>query len=221
MNTVDHVDVVIVGAGPVGLLLSTYLARWGYKIKHVDNRAEPTPRGRADGIQPRAIDLFKNIGLKAKLMSYKPARLFEVAFWDPGPNGIQRSGTTRSCPKFIDARYPFTILLHQGLIERTFIEDLEKCGTRIQRPWTVTDFKNDGKDPEYPIEVRLNRVDGELASETVRAKYLFGGEGGKSFVRQKLGIPVHHKDPVAYVWGVMDGVVRTDFPDIKVLYVAP
>ena len=216
MPVFDQFDVVVVGAGPVGLLLSTYLARWGYKIKHVDNRARPTPTGRADGVQPRALDLFKNLGLKSKLMSYKPAKLYEVAFWDPTSNGIERSGTWASCPKFIDARYPFTALLHQGLIERVFIEDMQKQGTHIQRPWTISDFDNNGKDPEYPIEVRLSRVDGELASETVRTKYLFGGEGGKSFVRQKLGIQVHHKDPIAHVWGVMDGVVRTNFPDIKV-----
>ena len=52
--------------------------------------------------------------------------------------------------------------------------------------------------------------------ETVRAKYLFGGEGARSFVRQQLGIGIKHKDPIAYVWGVMDGRVQTNFPDIKV-----
>lgn len=217
MDDPPRFDIVIVGAGPVGLLLSTYLARWGYKIKHVDNRAEPTRAGRADGIQPRALDLFKNMDLKTRLLSFEPARLYEVAFWNPTPNGIQRSGTWASCPKFIDARYPFTVLLHQGLIERVFIEDLERNGTHIQRPWTVFDFKNNSKDRDYPVEVRLGRVDGEIASETVKAKYLFGGEGGKSFVRQKLGIQMHHKDPIAYVWGVMDGVVQTNFPDIRVL----
>jgi len=50
----------------------------------------------------------------------------------------------------------------------------------------------------------------------VYGKYLFGGEGAKSFVREQLGIKVVHKDPIQHVWGVMDGVVKTDFPDIKV-----
>ncbi|KAL1865257.1 hypothetical protein VTK73DRAFT_5418 [Phialemonium thermophilum] len=211
-------DIVIVGAGPVGLMLSTCLARWGYKIKHIDNRAEPTPTGRADGIQPRSLDLLRNMDLKSAIMKHKPARVYEVAFWDPpkkGGKGIVRTGTWASCPDFIDARYPFTTLLHQGLIERVFISDLEKNGVRIQRPWTITGFKTDEKEnPEYPVEVNLEHVDG-TNRETVRAKYLFGGEGSRSFIREKLKIGVTHKDPIAFVWGVMDGVVKTDFPDIK------
>ncbi|KAJ9130737.1 Phenol 2-monooxygenase (FAD binding domain-containing protein) [Coniochaeta hoffmannii] len=210
-------DIVIVGAGPVGLMLSTCLARWGYKIKHIDNRAEPTPTGRADGIQPRSLDLLRNMGLKSAIMAHKPARVYEVAFWDPPKNGkgIVRTGTWASCPSFIDARYPFTTLLHQGLIERVFIGDLEKNGVHIQRPWTISGFKSDEKEnPEYPVEVKLDHVDG-TASETIRAKYLFGGEGARSFIRNQLGIGMTHKDPISNVWGVMDGVVNTDFPDIK------
>ena len=134
----EKYDIVIIGAGPVGLTLSTCLARWGYKIKHIDNRPEPTPTGRADGIQPRSLDLLRNMGLKHKIMAHEPAKVYEVAFWDPSANGIHRTGTWASCPKFIDARYPFTTLLHQGLIERVFIEDIEKHGGRIQRPWTIT-----------------------------------------------------------------------------------
>ncbi|KAJ4414135.1 hypothetical protein N0V82_008102 [Gnomoniopsis sp. IMI 355080] len=210
-------DIVIVGAGPVGLMLSTCLARWGYKIKHIDNRAEPTPTGRADGIQPRSLDLLRNMGLKSDIMAWKPARVYEVAFWDPPRNGkgITRTGTWASCPSFIDARYPFTTLLHQGMIERVFLGDLEKNGTQVQRSWTITGFTSDERaNPEYPVEVQLQHVDG-TSRETVRAKYLFGGEGARSFVREQLKIGITHKDPIAHVWGVMDGVVKTDFPDIK------
>lgn len=213
----DKYDIVIVGAGPVGLLLSTCLARWGYKIKHIDNRPEPTKTGRADGIQPRSLDLLKNMGLKPAIMAHAPAKVYEVAFWDPSSEGgIHRTGTWASCPSFIDARYPFTTLLHQGLIERVFIADLEKNGVQIQRPWTIKGFKSEPESgSEYPVEVKIQQVDGR-AEETVRAKYLFSGEGARSFVREQLKIGITHKDPIAHVWGVMDGVVDTDFPDIKV-----
>lgn len=210
-------DIVIVGAGPVGLLLSTCLARWGYKIKHIDNRAEPTKTGRADGIQPRSLDLLRNMGLKPAIMAHEPAKVYEVAFWDPkAGEGIHRTGSWPSCPSFIDARYPFTTLLHQGLIERVFIADLEKNGVKIQRPWTIKGFTSDEKEnSEYPVEVKLEHIDGK-STETVRAKYLFSGEGARSFIRDQLKIGITHKDPIAHVWGVMDGVVKTNFPDIKV-----
>lgn len=216
-TTSSNYDIVIVGAGPVGLLLSTCLVRWGYRVKHIDNRPEPTKTGRADGIQPRSLDLLRNMGLKPAVMEYAPAKVYEVAFWDPkAGKGIHRTGTWASCPSFIDARYPFTTLLHQGMIETIFIKDIEKNGGRVQRPWTITGFESDEKkNPEYPVEVKLAHVEGK-GEETVRAKYLFGGEGARSFVREQLKIGITHKDPIAHVWGVMDGVVKTDFPDIKV-----
>ena len=43
-------DIVITGAGLAGLMLLTHLARWNWRIKHIDNRAEPTATGRVDGI---------------------------------------------------------------------------------------------------------------------------------------------------------------------------
>jgi 2-polyprenyl-6-methoxyphenol hydroxylase-like FAD-dependent oxidoreductase len=208
-------DIVIIGAGPVGLLLSVCLTRWGYSVRHIDNRPVPTATGRADGIQPRSLEILKNLGLKRKLMAYDPARVFEVAFWDPAPGGkIVRTGTWASCPSFLDARYPFTALLHQGLIERVMIEDLEKNGNHIQRPWTITRFETNNANPTYPVEVDLKNLDSNV-TETVQAKYLFSGEGARSFVREQLQVPIRHKDPISHVWGVMDGVVRTNFPDIK------
>ena len=214
MSSVEKYDIVIVGAGPVGLLLSTCLARWGYKIKHIDMRPEPTPTGRADGIQPRSLDLLRNMGLKRAIMAYEPAKVYEVAFWDPASKGIQRTGTWASCPGFLDARYPFTTLLHQGLIERVFISDMAKYNVDVQRPWHITGFENNGEDKEYPVQVDIAHVNGE-EKERVKAKYLFSGEGARSFIRAQLGVGITHKDPIAHVWGVMDGVVRTNFPDIK------
>jgi 2-polyprenyl-6-methoxyphenol hydroxylase-like FAD-dependent oxidoreductase len=213
----DKYDIVIVGAGPVGLLLSLCLSRWGYKVKHIDNRPVPTVTGRADGIQPRSTEILRNLGLKRALMAYEPAKVFDVAFWDPlpGGKGIHRTGNWPSCPRFIDTRYPFTTLVHQGKIERIFLDEIEKAGTTVLRPWTIIGFKNDGKDESYPVEVKLKCLDTNVI-ETVHAKYLFSGEGARSFVREELGIQIQYKDQISFVWGVMDGVVLTDFPDIKV-----
>jgi len=213
----EKYDIVIVGAGPVGLLLAVCLTRWGYKTKIIDNREVPTVTGRADGIQPRSLHLLRNMNLKRQIMAHEPAKVYEVAFWDPldGGKGIHRTGNWAACPKFIDARYPFTTLLHQGLIERVFIEDLHENGADVQRPWTITGFKHDDQDQTYPVEVNLKHVQTEQ-KETVQARYLFSGEGARSFIRDQLGVKIHHKDPISNVWGVMDGVVRTDFPDVKV-----
>ncbi|PKY07233.1 2-polyprenyl-6-methoxyphenol hydroxylase [Aspergillus campestris IBT 28561] len=216
VHSQQNYDIVVVGAGPVGNLLSLCMSRWGYKVKHIDNRPLPTATGRADGIQPRSTEILRNLGLKRQIMAHHPAKVYDVAFWDPlpGEQGIHRTGSWPSCPRFIDTRYPFTTLVHQGKIERVFLDEIEKAGTTVERPWTIVDFQNDGADATYPVEVQLKCIDTNVA-ETVRTKYLFSGEGARSFVREKLGIKIHHKDPISYVWGVMDGVVRTNFPDIE------
>lgn len=208
-------DIVIIGAGPVGLTLSTCLAKWGYRIKHIDNRPEPTTSGRADGIQPRSLDLLQNMGLREKLFINKPARVDQVAFWDPGSNGIQRTGTSPSCPDSIDARHPYTALLHQGYIERAFIEEMDHFGVHIDRPWTIEGFKKDESNSDSPVEVTLTDMTTHNQHK-VRTKYLFSAEGARSKVREALGIKFQYKDPVSHLWGVMDGVVRTNFPDILV-----
>ncbi|OJJ51125.1 hypothetical protein ASPZODRAFT_11970 [Penicilliopsis zonata CBS 506.65] len=212
----DTYDIVIVGAGPVGLLLSLCMSRWGYKVKHIDNRPVPTATGRADGIQPRSTEILRNLGLKRAIMAYHPAKVYDVSFWDPlaEGKGIHRTGSWPSCPRFIDTRYPFTTLVHQGKIEKVFLDEINKAGTTVERPWTVVDFANDGKDEDYPVEVSLKSIDTNVITK-VRTKYLFSGEGARSSIREKLGIKIQYKDPISYVWGVMDGVVRTDFPDIK------
>ena len=216
IDAATRFDVVVVGAGPSGLMLSACLARWGYRIKHVDNRSGPTQAGRADAIQPRTLHFLRNMGLKRGVMAQEPAKFYETAFWGPcGGNGIGRTGTWPSCPDSIKAAYGFTTMLHQGRIETVFIDDLEKNGVEIERPWTIVGFAKDAGDPEYPIQVSLKHVGG-LKSEIVRTKYLFSGEGAKSSIREMLGIKLQYLDEVTHYWGVLDGRVRTDFPDIKV-----
>lgn len=201
-------------------MLASCLARWGYKIRHIDNRPQPTPAGRADGIQPRSLDLLCNMGLKPAIMAHEPARIYESAFWavDNHGQGIARTGTTPSCPSYLNARYPFTTLLHQGHIENVFISDLEERGVRIRRPWTITNFETCGQNSDYPLLITTAHTHG-TAFETVRAKYLFGGDGARSLLRKQLGIKMQYKEPAIDAWAVIDGRVRTDFPDIKVGWV--
>ena len=219
----EKYDIIIVGAGPVGLMLSACLARMGrYRIKQIDSREEPIKTGRAAGIQARNLDLLKSMGLKRKIMINDPFRVYEAAFWQPSADneGISRVGSWKSSPSHIDTRHPFSTLLNQGHTERILLEDLSERGYTISRPWTITDFENDGGDPVYPVKVSLMDLKNNK-NHNIRAKYLFGAEGARSFVREKLGIKMVYKDPIAHVWSVMDGIIKTDFPDIKVSGMQP
>ncbi|KAE8359332.1 FAD binding domain-containing protein [Aspergillus caelatus] len=211
-------DIVIVGAGPVGLMLSACLLRLGpYKIKHIDDRAEPTNVGRADGVQARTLDVLEDLGLKDKIMSHKPALLSEVAFWNASKTGqgICRTGKSTGYPAFIRTRHPFTTILHQGKLERIFLDDLKDGNVEVQRPWTIEAVRIDMSNSEYPVETEVATVDG-CQRTTVRSKYVFGADGARSRVRELLGIPMVYKDPTIHIWGVIDGVIESDFPDIQI-----
>ncbi|OJI81724.1 hypothetical protein ABZX51_001991 [Aspergillus tubingensis] len=213
-------DIVIVGAGPVGLMMSACLLRLGpYKIKHIDQRSGPTETGRASGIQGRTLDVLQNLDLKRAIMSYNPGRIYEVAFWDSsndGP-GIRRTGTAKSYPDYIDTRHPFSTIIHQGMIEKVFLDDLRERGAEVERTWTIAGFRKDpGREySNHPLVVDLVSADGTRRL-TVRTKYLFGADGARSRVRDLLGVPMLSKDPTIHVWSVIDGVVKSDFPDIQI-----
>lgn len=212
----SNYDIVIIGAGPVGLTLASAITRTGpYKIKIVDKKPDPTPNGRASGIQGRTLDFLENLGLKNQIMQREPGKVYEVAFWNPSATGggIQRTSNSYSYPDHIDTRYHHSTIIHQGHIERILLDDIALASIEVDRPCTFTTFRINEDKGAYPIEVELSYED---KITTVRTKCLFGADGARSLVREKLGIPMTVKDPVTFVWSVIDGVVKTDFPDINV-----
>ncbi|KAK2598189.1 hypothetical protein QQS21_005666 [Conoideocrella luteorostrata] len=151
-------------------------------------------------------------------MSHKPARAYEIVFWAHSDvdRSLVRRSTLSACPSSVDGRYKYITCLHQGRIENVFLSDLDKHNVQITRPWTLKRFQTLEQKSDHPLLIELQSVDG-ACMETVRSKYLFGADGAQSLVREKLNIKLRYKDPLTCTWGVIDGVIRTDFPDTKVI----
>lgn len=216
-------DVVVVGAGPGGLMASATFARLdvgnGTKVLTVDARDEPTVAGRADGVQPRTLEVFRNMPPIGDEMIARGSRCYERTFWGPDETGHGLVCTRRvqSCPTYLDTDDPYTLGVQQGLIERAFLRDMDRHGLRVTRPFRFEDFTFDPSAKSHPVKVTLID-DASQTQKTIRTQYLIGTDGGRSAVRQCM--TSKHQvsfegDWVDTLWGAIDAVVDTDFPDIR------
>ncbi|KZP17569.1 hypothetical protein FIBSPDRAFT_746817 [Athelia psychrophila] len=220
----SSVDVLVVGAGPAGLMCAYGLAKAGVNVRIVEKRADKIAAGQADGIQPRTIEVLQSYGLAERLLR-EACQLHRVAFYHPGPNGgVERVARIPDVTA-PTARYPFEATLHQGAIEDIFIDAMQPLGLVVERqtvPVSMQLSKDAAElnDPSaYPVHVVLQHLDsnatqGDAETETIHAKFVVGADGAHSWVRKSLGIAMEGAQ-TEYIWGVLDLVPETDFPDVR------
>ena len=125
---------------------------------------------------------------------------------------LHRTGQQIHYPDIVGAADPYILLVHQGMVEDVFIQDLESRGVMIQRSSPCTGYfpsleQGSGLNVGYR-DRRDNRT------KEVRADYLVGCDGAHSSVRDSMDrIEMEGKSQEA-TWGVLDGVLDTDFPDL-------
>jgi phenol 2-monooxygenase len=125
---------------------------------------------------------------------------------------LHRTGREVHYPKDINVKDPYILLVHQGMVEDVFLEDMYQRGVEVSRnsPFITYTAK---KGTKAPIEVAYtNPKTGQPA--TLRSKYLVGCDGAHSKVRKAIPGLAMEGEPSKAPWGVLDGVVTTDFPDL-------
>ncbi|KPI38088.1 Phenol 2-monooxygenase [Cyphellophora attinorum] len=205
-------DVVVSGAGPAGLMLASNLARYGIKATIVDDRPDKTSTGRADGLQPKTIETFRQLKLGDDLLR-KGVRIYDICFWNSdSKNALRRTGREAHYPEDLDVKNPFILLVHQGMVEDIFIDDMAERGVFVHRnlPFSTYTTTND---PDAPISVTCTEAKSGKA-RTLRARYLVGSDGARSNVRKAMPNTSMEGEASRAPWGVLDGVIETDFPDL-------
>ncbi|EME81722.1 uncharacterized protein MYCFIDRAFT_32111 [Pseudocercospora fijiensis CIRAD86] len=209
----DSDDVVVVGAGPAGLMLACNLVRFGIKTTVIDDRPDKTSTGRADGLQPKTIETLKQMRLADDLLKYS-VKFYDICFWSSTPDvPLRRTGRDLAYPpEIVDLLDPFMILNHQGSVEEVFLKDLEARGVEVLRSSAfVSAQETAGQDRALTISY-LNRINGR--TEELRADYLVGCDGAHSQVRKSIPGAVAEGASSDALWGVLDGEVDSNFPDL-------
>ncbi|MGE5509664.1 MAG: FAD-dependent monooxygenase [Bacteroidota bacterium] len=165
--TVPDADVVIVGAGPTGLMLAGELALARVHVVIVERRASQDLIGsRAGGLHARTIEVLDQRGIADRFLAQ--GRVTQVAQFSGIPLDISDFPT----------RHNYVLGLWQDRIERILAGWVCDLGVPIYRGREVTGFAQD----DTGVDVKLAN------GQPLRAKYLVGCDGGRSLIRTAAGI---------------------------------
>src|ERR1700759_2613025 len=191
------VDVLVAGAGPGGLTAAFQLARWGVSVRVVDAAPGPATTSRALGTHARSLEIYDQLGILA----------------DIAPHGTRVNAfirhqaplTTRVDYDFGELVTQFTYMLNidQVITERVLRGHAACAGVAVEWNTRLESFRQD----EDAVTVSLGTSSG-TGQETVRARYLWGCDGGHSTVRRLLQLPLAGEPTPT--WLIADAVVYTD-----------
>jgi phenol 2-monooxygenase len=210
----DQFDVCVVGAGPAGLMLGCTLARFGIDAAILDERPDQTSVGRADGIQPKTIETMRMLGIGDELMRIGK-KIYDVCIWRASSSDPLRriSRETHYPDSIVDLLEPYILIGHQGMIEKIFIDDLQQRGVEVQRSHRFRDCQVRQDRPRRPVLVH-SVLTSTQDVKAIEADYVVGCDGAHSSVREMILGPPAAATSGTSIWGVLDGVLDTDFPDI-------
>lgn len=172
-------DVLVVGAGPTGLVLALWLMRLGVRVRIVDRTAEPGTTSRAVAVQARTVEMYGQLGLADTIVEHGRKAL-GANFWVAGKQVAHMVfGSSMGAGL---SPYPYALIYPQDEHERVLIDRLAAGGVKVERQTEFLGFE----DASSHVLVRLKRPDGAI--ETSETGYLAGCDGAHSKVREALEI---------------------------------
>jgi len=213
----DEVDVLIVGAGPTGLVLAAQLSQFaGISTRIIERKPGPIELGQADGVACRSVEMFEAFGLAAEILQ-EACWVNETVFWSPDPadrSRIARSGRIQDVADDL-SEFPH-VIVNQARIHQYLADVMRKSPRRLETDYGIEVVSLEVGDGEHPVAVTIRPTGSSSADEerVVRARYVVGCDGARSTVRAAIGRELRG-DSANQAWGVIDILPDTDFPDIR------
>src|ERR671921_2133114 len=174
----SETDVLVVGAGPTGLVMAAELAARGVSGRIIDRAPIRSERSRALVVQARSLELLQKMGVADELVARGRRTIKATPFVEGRPAANLELGDIG----VDDTPYPFLLFVSQAETERVLEEHLEGLGVKVERPVELLTFEEDAEG----VYGRLRHEDGR--EENVRVRYIVGADGAHSVVRHTTGL---------------------------------
>lgn len=169
--------VLIIGAGPTGLVLALWLSRLGVRVRIIDKSSEAGTTSRALAVQARTLEFYNQLGIAEDVLE-RGRKITAVNLWVKGKRAAR--AVFGELGEGISP-FPYAFDFSQDEHERLLIDHLAKAGVHVERRTELLSFEDRGD----RVVARLKRPDG--SEESCEALYLAGCDGAHSRVREILG----------------------------------
>jgi 2-polyprenyl-6-methoxyphenol hydroxylase-like FAD-dependent oxidoreductase len=174
MSNARQTQVLIAGAGPIGVTAAIELARRGIACRIVDPLVEPPQYAKAVGVQPRTLEVFEGMGVLRRILDAAVLMRGQIVY----VNGERVAQLDMTVPDDVPFRF---IAIPQYATEAILRDELAQHGVQVQRGVRLTGFEQDADGVTATLA-------GDAGEQRVRADYLIGADGAHSAVRKGLGL---------------------------------
>lgn len=179
MKEPGELEVLICGAGAAGLTLAIDLARRGVSFRIIEKMGRPFAGSRGKGLQPRTLEVFEDLGIVDRIAA---AGGPYPALREYGEDGAYAEKALGDTPAPSSAEpYVIPLMIPQFLTEQVMRERLAELGHEVEFGCELVGFEEEADS----VTAHVRSAGRE---ERVRARYLLGADGGRSFVRGELDI---------------------------------
>jgi 2-polyprenyl-6-methoxyphenol hydroxylase-like FAD-dependent oxidoreductase len=164
-------EVLVVGAGPVGLAVATSLALHGHDVTVVDRQETGANTSRAAVVHARTLEMLERIGVSKRLAGLGiQARQFSI-----------RDGDRELVPVRFDrlaTKYPYTLMVPQNITEQVLLDRLEELGGSVHRPYVASGVSQTADGAEVTLD----------SGDMIKAQYVIAADGMNSTIRDLAGL---------------------------------